>query len=209
MARYTGPVCRLCRREGLKLYLKGDKCYSSNKCPFELKPAPPGQQGHRRAKTSEYGLQLREKQKVKRLYGLLEKQFRHYFELAEKREGVTGENLLMILEERLDNVVYRLGLANSRKEARQLVNHEHFTVNGKKVGIPSYRVKQGDVIEVREKSKKSPKFKEIRESAESKTIVPWLSLDLENLKGTVIGKPSRDDIDIDIQEHLIVELYSK
>lgn len=208
MARYTGPVCRLCRREGTKLYLKGDKCYSSA-CVFEKKPVPPGQQGRRRTKQTEYGMQLREKQKVKRLYGLLEKQFHHYFEMAEKQDGITGENLLFLLEERLDNVIYRLGLANSRKEARQLVNHEHFLVNGKKVGIPSYRVKEGDVIEVKEKSKKSPKFKEIRENAESKTIVPWLSLDRENLKGTVVGKPTRDDIDIDISEHLIVELYSK
>lgn len=208
MARNTEAVCRQCRREGCKLYLKADRCYTK-KCSFEKRPTPPGQQGKRRTKLSEYGLQTREKQKVKRLYGVLEKQFRHYFELAEKRQGITGTNLLMILEERLDNVVYRLGLAGSRKEARQLVNHGHFTVNGNKVDIPSYRVKIGDVIEVDEKSKKSPKFKAIKEEAETKAIVPWLSLDLDNLKGTVTALPTRDDIDVDIAEHLIVELYSK
>ncbi len=208
MARYTGPVCKLCRREGTKLYLKGEKCYSKN-CPFESKPMPPGMHGRRRNKQSEYGLQLREKQKVKRLYGLMEKQFRHYFDMAERRQGVTGENLLMLLEERLDNVVYRLGLGSSRKEARQLVNHGHFTVNGKKVTIPSYRVKVGDVIEVKDKSRKSPKFKELREQAETKAVVPWLSRDLENLRGTVVASPKREDIDIDVAEHLIVELYSK
>ncbi len=208
MARYTESACRQCRREGCKLYLKGDRCYTKN-CAFEKRPTPPGQHGKRRTKLSEYGMQMREKQKVKRIYGLLEKQFKHYFELAEKRPGITGENLLMILEERLDNVVYRLGLATSRKEARQLVNHGHFTVNGKKVDIASYRVKPGDVIAVIEKSKKSPKFKDIKESSESKAVAPWLSADLENLSGTVTGLPSREDIDIEIAEHLIVELYSK
>lgn len=208
MARYTGPVCRQCRREGTKLYLKGDKCYS-NSCPLVKRAVPPGQHGRRRSKQSEYGQQLREKQKVKRLYGLLENQFHHYFELASKQPGITGENLLTLIEHRLDNVVYRLGLAESRKEARQLVNHGHFLVNGHKVDIPSYLVKPGDVIEVRERSKQSPKFKEIKEKAEVKTTVPWLNLDLEGLKGTVINEPTRDDIDVDIKEHLIVELYSK
>lgn len=208
MARYTGPVCRQCRREGLKLYLKGEKCYSTS-CPFLTKPVPPGQHGRRRSKSSEYGTQLREKQKVKRYYGLLEKQFRHYFALANKMEGITGENLLQLLEQRLDNTVYRLGLASSRKEARQLVNHGHFLVNGQKTTIPSYQVKVGDTIEVKDKSKSSPKFKELREKAEDAVIVPWLNLDTDNLKGTVINTPSRDDIDIDISEHLIVELYSK
>lgn len=208
MARNTEASCRQCRREGCKLYLKGDRCYS-DKCAFEKRPTPPGPQRGRRAKSSEYGLQLREKQKVKRAYGVLEKPFRHYFELAEKRDGITGENLLTILEERLDNVVYRLGFAVSRKEARQLVNHGHFTVNGKKVNIPSYRIKPGDVIEVREKSKKSPKFKEVLEMTENKTVVPWLSVEPENLRGTVLSLPTRDDIDIEIAEHLIVELYSK
>lgn len=208
MARYTGPVCRLCRREGTKLYLKGDKCYSNN-CPLIVKQTPPGMHGKKRTKQSEYGQQLREKQKVKRYYGLLEKQFHHYFKLAEKAEGITGENLLSILETRLDNVVYRLGLADSRKEARQLVNHGHFLVNGKKVDIPSYRIKKGDVIELRDKSKKSPKFKELKEKSEARTVVPWLSFDAENYKGTVNNLPTRDDIDLDIKEHLIVELYSK
>ncbi|MGI6109265.1 MAG: 30S ribosomal protein S4 [Eubacteriaceae bacterium] len=209
MARNTEASCRQCRREGCKLYLKGDRCYSKDKCAFEKRPTPPGPQNKRRAKLSEYGLQLREKQKVKRLYGVLEKPFRHYFELAEKRPGITGENLLMVLEERLDNVVYRLGFAVSRKEARQLVNHGHFTVNGKKVDIPSYRIKPGDVIEVCETSRKSPKFKEVVESTQSRAIAQWLSADMENLKGTVVNLPTRDDIDIEIAEHLIVELYSK
>ena len=154
MARYTEASCRQCRREGMKLYLKGERCYSTNKCAFERRPTPPGQHGKRRTKLSEYGLQLREKQKVKRIYGVLEKQFAHYFDLAEKQKGITGSNLLEILETRLDNVVYRLGLATSRKEARQLVQHAHFLVNGKKVNVPSYLVKEGDTIEVKAKSKK-------------------------------------------------------
>lgn len=153
MARYTEASCRQCRREGMKLYLKGERCYSTNKCAFERRPTPPGQHGKRRTKLSEYGLQLREKQKVKRIYGVLEKQFAHYFDLAEKQKGITGSNLLEILETRLDNVVYRLGLATSRKEARQLVQHAHFLVNGKKVNVPSYLVKEGDTIEVKAKSK--------------------------------------------------------
>ena len=209
MARYTEASCRQCRREGMKLYLKGERCYSTNKCAFERRPTPPGQHGKRRTKLSEYGLQLREKQKVKRIYGVLEKQFAHYFDLAEKQKGITGSNLLEILETRLDNVVYRLGLATSRKEARQLVQHAHFLVNGKKVNVPSYLVKEGDSIEVKAKSKKSPKFKEILEATENRAVAPWLSADLDTLSGKVIGRPTREDIDVEIAEHLIVELYSK
>ena len=209
MARYTEASCRQCRREGMKLYLKGERCYSTNKCAFERRPTPPGQHGKRRTKLSEYGLQLREKQKVKRIYGVLEKQFAHYFDLAEKQMGITGSNLLEILETRLDNVVYRLGLATSRKEARQLVQHAHFLVNGKKVNVPSYLIKEGDTIEVKAKSKKSPKFKEILEATENRAVAPWLSADLDTLSGKVIGRPTREDIDVEIAEHLIVELYSK
>ena len=209
MARYTEASCRQCRREGMKLYLKGERCYSTNKCAFERRPTPPGQHGKRRTKLSEYGLQLREKKKVKRIYGVLEKQFAHYFDLAEKQKGITGSNLLEILETRLDNVVYRLGLATSRKEARQLVQHAHFLVNGKKVNVPSYLVKEGDTIEVKAKSKKSPKFKEILEATENRAVAPWLSADLDTLSGKVIGRPTREDIDVEIAEHLIVELYSK
>lgn len=209
MARYTEASCRQCRREGMKLYLKGERCYSTNKCAFERRPTPPGQHGKRRTKISEYGLQLREKQKVKRIYGVLEKQFAHYFDLAEKQKGITGSNLLEILETRLDNVVYRLGLATSRKEARQLVQHAHFLINGKKVNVPSYLVKEGDTIEVKAKSKKSPKFKEILEATENRAVAPWLSADLDTLSGKVIGRPTREDIDVEIAEHLIVELYSK
>ncbi len=209
MARYTEASCRQCRREGMKLYLKGERCYSTNKCAFERRPTPPGQHGKRRAKLSEYGLQLREKQKVKRIYGVLEKQFSHYFDLAEKQKGITGANLLTILETRLDNVVYRLGLAASRKEARQLVQHEHFLLNGKKVNVPSLLVKEGDTIEVKPTSKKSQKFKEIVEATENRAVAPWLSADLETLSGKVIGRPTREDIDVEIAEHLIVELYSK
>ena len=209
MARYTEASCCQCRREGMKLYLKGERCYSTNKCAFERRPTPPGQHGKRRTKLSEYGLQLREKQKVKRIYGVLEKQFAHYFDLAEKQKGITGSNLLEILETRLDNVVYRLGLATSRKEARQLVQHAHFLVNGKKVNVPSYLVKEGDTIEVKAKSKKSPKFKEILEATENRAVAPWLSADLDTLSGKVIGRPTREDIDVEIAEHLIVELYSK
>ena len=209
MARYTEASCRQCRREGMKLYLKGERCYSTNKCAFERRPTPPGQHGKRRTKLSEYGLQLREKQKVKRIYGVLEKQFAHYFDLAEKQKGITGSNLLEILETRLDNVVYRLGLATSRKEARQHVQHAHFLVNGKKVNEPSYLIKEGDTIEVKAKSKKSPKFKEILEATENRAVAPWLSADLDTLSGKVIGRPTREDIDVEIAEHLIVELYSK
>lgn len=209
MSRNIEPSCRQCRREGTKLYLKGERCYSANKCAFERRPTPPGQHGKRRIKVSEYGLQLREKQKAKRIYGVLEKQFREYFNIAVKQKGMTGHNLLIHLESRLDNVVYRLGLASSRKEARQLVDHEHFLINGKKVNIPSYIMKEDDTIEVRPKSKKSQKFKDIVETTENRIVVPWLSSDLETLSGKVIGRPAIEDLDIEIAERLIVELYSK
>lgn len=207
MARYTGPVCRLCRREGQKLYLKGDKCYT-DKCPVTRRNYAPGQHGQNRKKLTGYGVQLREKQKVRRYYGISESQMRKYFEMAEKTAGITGENLLRILESRLDNVVYRLGLAASRAEARQLVTHGHFKVNGKKVDIPSYLTSVGDTIEVKETSKSSPRFKELQEGFQG-NVVPWLQVDIENMSGKVVSMPSREDIDLPIQEHLIVELYSK
>ena len=206
MARYTGPVCRQCRREGLKLYLKGEKCYT-DKCPVSRRNYAPGQHGQSRTKLSNYGVQLREKQKVRKYYGVSEKQFAHYYEVADKMEGITGENFLRILESRLDNVIYRLGLGTSRAEARQLVTHGHFLINGSKVDIPSYLVKVGDVIEVKEKSKSSAKFKEL---AEISTNVPsWLEMNKENLKGKVVTLASREDIELPIEEHLIVEYYSK
>lgn len=207
MARYTGPVCRLCRREGLKLYLKGDKCFT-DKCPVSKRNYAPGQHGQSRKKVTEYGLQLREKQKVKRFYGIRESQMLRYFDMADKMQGITGENLLHLLETRLDNAVYRLGFAQSRAEARQLVTHGHFTVNGQKTDIPSYKVKQGDVIEVKEKSKSSEKMKTMVENHNG-TQVAWVNVDLEALKGTIVAEPTRDDIDIPVEEHLIVELYSK
>jgi len=208
MARYTEAVCRLCRREGEKLFLKGERCYT-DKCSISRRAYAPGQHGQARKKMSEYGIQLREKQKVRRFYGVLESQFSHYFEVAERRRGITGENLLQILETRLDNTVYRLGLATSRPEARQLVNHGHFTVNGKRVNIPSYLVKVGDVIAVADKSKSSPKVKSINDIAGGKVIPKWLEFDSENLVGKVAALPAREDIDLPIKEHLIVELYSK
>lgn len=209
MGRYTDSVCRQCRREGEKLFLKGDRCYSE-KCAIERKPYVPGMHGQgRRQKASEYGLQLREKQKTKRIYGLMEKQFRNYFKKADRQKGVTGENLLRLLERRLDNVVYRLGFAASRKEARQLVNHGHFTLNGKKANIPSILVRVGDVIQVRESSKNSPKFQEIKEQAAYRTPPEWLTVDVENMAGTVLSYPSREQIDTPVSEQLIVELYSR
>ncbi len=208
MARYKGSVCRLCRREGIKLFLKGDRCYT-DKCAITKRAYGPGQHGQRRKKVSEYGLQLREKQKARRFYGILEKQFRNYFVEADRQKGVTGENLLRLLERRLDNVVFRLGLAGSRPEARQLVRHGHFTLNGKKVNIPSLLVKVGDEIAVKEKSISNPKFKEIAEAAMHKTPPAWLEVDKENLRGRVLAMPNREDIDIPIEEHLIVELYSR
>lgn len=206
MARYTEANCRLCRREGQKLFLKGERCYSP-KCALEKRNYAPGQHGQNRKKISDYGTQLREKQKTKRFYGLQETQFRNLFEKAERKKGITGENLLILLETRLDNVVFRLGFASSRKEARQLVTHSHFTVNGKKVNIPSYEVKAGDVIKVKEKSTSSPKFKEVKEM--SITVPSWLTVDVEKLEGKVITLPTRAEIDTPVAEHLIVELYSK
>lgn len=206
MARYTGPSCRLCRREGQKMFLKGERCYSS-KCAFDKRSYAPGQHGQGRKKVSDYGLQLREKQKAKRFYGLLETQFRNYFDKAAKRKGQTGENLLIMLESRLDNVVYRMGFASSRKEARQLVCHGHFTLNGKKVDIPSLEVKAGDVVKVKEKSTSSPKFKEVREMSIS--TPSWISVDADKLEGKVLAIPTRAEIDTPVAEHLIVELYSK
>ena len=208
MARYTEAVCRLCRREGQKLFLKGDRCYSG-KCAIDRRAYAPGQHGQGRKKLSEYGLQLREKQKAKRFYGVLEGQFAHYYELAEKKAGVTGENLLQILESRLDNVIYRLGFGLSRAEARQLVVHGHFLVNGKKVDIPSYLVKEGDVITIKETSRSLPKIKAIIEATEGKNIPEWLDLDRNTLQGKVVTLAKRSDIDLEVEEHLIVELYSK
>lgn len=208
MARYTDASCRLCRREGEKLFLKGERCYT-NKCAVGKRQYAPGQHGQQKKKMSEYGIQLREKQKARRFYGILEGQFRKYFDMANNKKGITGENLLQILETRLDNTVYRLGLATSRPEARQLVRHGHFTVNGSKVDIPSYLLKVGDVLSVKEKSRTSPKIKAIGEITGSKVIPKWLDFDAENLTGKVVALPAREDVDLPIREHLIVELYSK
>ncbi len=206
MARYTDAVCRLCRREGVKLYLKGEKCYS-DKCPVVKRNTPPGQHGVSRRKMSEYGVQLREKQKARRFYGVLEGQFEKYFELASRKKGVTGEILLQTLERRLDNVVYRMGLGASRSEARQVVKHSHIEVNGRKVNIPSYLVREGDVIAVRESSKDHKRIKELAGTV--RTVPAWLSVESEALRGTVVRLPNRDEIDVPVQEHLIVELYSR
>ena len=206
MARYTDSSCRLCRREGMKLFLKGDRCLSK-KCAMERRPVAPGQHGTGRKKVSEYGTQLREKQKVKRAYGVLEKQFRKYYEDAVRMKGKTGENMLSLLERRLDNVVYRLGIGASRAEARQIVTHGHITVNGKAVNIPSYRLNKGDVVAIKESKKKKELFKDIRET---KVILPkWLEWNMENLEGKLIALPERSDIDLTIQEHFIVEIYSR
>ena len=207
MARYTEAVCRMCRREGQKLFLKGDRCYT--KCALENRSYPPGQHGQGRSKSSEYGQQLREKQKAKRYYGVLESQFRSYYEMAERRQGKTGENLLSILECRLDNVVYRLGFAMSRAEARQMVSHGHFTVNGRKVNIPSYQVKPGMVITLKESSRGIEKIKANIEANSARPAPKWLEYDANNLIAKVVAVPARDDIDLPIEEHLIVELYSK
>lgn len=206
MARYTGAVCRLCRREGLKLFLKGDRCYT-DKCAFARRSYAPGQHGQSRTKLSNYGLQLREKQKAKRLYGVLEGQFRTYYEKADRLRGITGENLLKLLEMRLDNVVFRLGFGNSRVEARQLVTHGHFLVNGKKVDIPSYKVSVNDVVAVCEKSRSKEKFKVFAENP--KTLPAWMEVNLENMEGKIVAEPRREDIDVPVNETLIVELYSK
>ena len=206
MARYTGATCKLCRREGMKLFLKADKCYS-DKCPFAKRSYAPGQHGQSRKKMSNYGIQLREKQKARRIYGVLEKQFRNTYKAADKMRGITGENLLKLLEMRLDNVVYRLGLSSSRKEARLLVTQGHYLVNGKKVTIPSSRVIVNDVITVKDKSKSSEKFKVFAENP--KPTPKWLEANAENLQGKVVAEPSREDIDVPVNETLIVELYSK
>ena len=208
MARYTGAVCRMCRREGQKLFLKGAKCYSEH-CPFVARSYAPGQHGQNRKKVSEYGLQLRAKQTAKRYYGVLESQFSSYFEMAERKAGTTGENLLKILESRFDNVVYRMGLANSRAEARQLVTHNHFLVNGKKANIPSMLLKEGDVVTLSEKSRQSDKFKQIEESCGARPVPMWLESDKANYAAKILRLPNREDIDLDVEEHLIVELYSK
>ena len=209
MARYTGAVCRLCRREGQKLFLKGDRCYT-DKCALERRAYAPGMHGNaRNKKMSEYGVQLREKQKARRYYGVLESQFADYFEMASKRKGMTGENLLAILESRLDNVVYRLGFAMSRAEARQLVRHGHFTINGKKANIPSMLVNVGDVIELKDTSRSLDKFKGSLEANASRVIPKWLEMDKTHNTAKVVAVPTREDIDLPIEEHLIVELYSK
>jgi small subunit ribosomal protein S4 len=208
LARYRGSVCRVCRREGLKLFFKGDRCYTE-KCAFERRGYAPGEHGHSRKKFSDYGTQLREKQKLKRMFGLLEKQFRGYFEKADQKRGITGTHLLVFLESRLDNIVYRMGFATSRTEARQFVRHGHFRVNGRKVNIPSFLIKKGDVIELREKSKKVIPILESMETVARRGVPLWLELDKENFRGIVKALPTRDDITMPIQEQLVVELYSK
>jgi small subunit ribosomal protein S4 len=208
MARYIGSVCRLCRREGSQLFLKGERCFK-DKCAVKRRAYAPGQHGRRRRKVQGYGLQLREKQKVKRIYGVLEKQFRIYFKRSAGQKGVTGENLLSILERRLDNVVYRLGFAASRAQARQLVNHGHFLVDGRKVDIASFQVKKGDKVELREKSRKNALIQGNLDTAQGRGVPGWLELDSENFAGRVVEIPKREDITMPIQENLIVELYSK
>jgi small subunit ribosomal protein S4 len=208
LARYTGPVCRLCRVEGTKLYLKGDRCYT-DKCAIERRNYAPGQHGQRRTKRSDYGLQLREKQKVKRIYGILERQFRGYFEKSERQRGITGENLLILLERRLDNVVYRLGLCSSRAEARQLVCHGHFMVDGRRVNIPSFLVSKDQKIQLREKSRTMKTVQESLKTSERRGVPKWMALDAANFSGTILDMPKREDISDEIQEQLIVELYSK
>ncbi len=211
MARYVGPVCKLCRREGEKLFLKGERCYTA-KCAFERHSYPPGIHGRRaqfRRKTSDFGLQLREKQKARRIYGILERQFRRYFREAERRKGLTGTNLLQILESRLDNIVYRLGFGSSRAQARQLIRHGHFDVNGRKTNIPSFLVKPGDQIAVRAKSKNNAYFKNLTDEMEHHFLPEWLSADLETLSGRVLALPTREQIDVPLSEQLIIEYYSR
>lgn len=210
MARYTGPSCRLCRRERLKLFLKGERCYSE-KCAVDRREYPPGQHGQSRKKYkySDYDAQLREKQKVKRIYGVMEQQFRGYFEEANRQKGITGENLLLILERRLDNMVYRMGFASSRNEARQLIRHNHFEVNGKRVNIPSYLMRAGDVIELKEKSRKIAKVQESLEGSSRRGVPRWLEVDKDNLKGKVVALPAREELTMPINEQIIVEFYSK
>ena len=208
MARYTGPACRLCRREGRKLYLKGERC-TSGKCALDRRNTAPGQHGAATKKLKEYGKQTREKQTARRYYGVLEKQFKNYYDEAARQQGMTGENLLKLLERRYDNVVYRMGLASSRKEARQLVLHGHFTINGKKANIPSILVRSGDVIAVADNFKKSAKCKELVEALETKTSPKWIEVDKTNLVAKIVALPEREDVDFDFEEQLIVELYSK
>ena len=208
MARYTGPSCKLCRREGTKLFLKGDRC-TSGKCALEHRSTAPGQHGATRKKVSDYGVHFREKQKARRYYGVLETQFRNYYVKAERMEGLTGENLLILLERRLDNVVYRMGMAESRKEARQLVLHGHFTLNGHKANIPSMLVKAGDVVAVKESRKDSAKIKALADALATKTSPKWIEKDAANLTAKIVALPARDDIDFEFDEQLIVELYSK
>jgi small subunit ribosomal protein S4 len=208
LARYRESACRLCRREGLKLFLKGDRCYSE-KCAFERRGYAPGEHGQIRKKHSDYGVQLRAKQKLKRMYGLLEMQFRGYFEKADRQKGITGTNLLLFLERRLDNMVFRMGFANSRNEARQLVRHNHFLVSGKPVNIPSFLVKVGDDIQVREGSRKMERILEAMEIVARRGVPPWLELDKDNFKGTLKVLPAREELTMPVQEQLVVELYSK
>jgi small subunit ribosomal protein S4 len=208
MARYTGSVCRLCRREGAKLFLKGSRCYSK-KCAFERRPTPPGQHGVRRRKVGDYGLQLREKQKVRRTYSVLERQFKNYFDAAEARPGVTGENLLRLLELRLDNAVYRMGFATSRAAARQLVAHGHFAVNGRPTNVPSFQLKSGDRVEVRESHREREPFKVAKETLRSHQPPEWLSIDAAKLSGSVLDQPRRDQMPLDLNEQLVVEYYSR
>ena len=207
MARYTGPVCKLCRREGQKLFLKGERCYF--KCAFERRSYPPGEHGQGREKQKDYGIRLREKQKIRRIYGILEKQFRRYFRLSEQQKGITGENLLRILESRLDNMVYRSGFASSRPEARQLVLHNHFTVGGRKVNIPSYLTEAGDVIQVREKSRSIERIERAMEAVQQRGVPEWLELDQDGMQVTITTLPTRDQVPESIEEQLVVELYSK
>lgn len=208
MSRYRGSVCRQCRRENIKLFLKGDRCFS-DKCSFDRRGYPPGEHGQKRSKVSDYGMQLREKQKVRRIYGISEKQFRISFKRADRQKGITGTNLLSLLETRLDNAVFRMGFVNSRNQGRHFVRHQHFTVNGKKVNIPSFQVKKGDVIALREKSKKIQAISDSLEAIVRRGIPQWLEIDKEKFTGAVVSIPSREDITLPIQEQLIVELYSK
>ena len=207
MARYTGPACKLCRREGVKLFLKGERC--TTKCTLDRRPTAPGQHGAANKKVREYGMQLREKQKTRRYYGVLEKQFANYYAEAARKEGMTGENLLSLLERRLDNVVYRMGLANSRREARQLILHEHFVLNDKKVNVPSILVRVGDVISVKENFRGSEKFKSLLEGMQTQNAPKWIEANKENGSAKIVALPQRDDIDFEFNEQLIVELYSK
>ena len=208
MAKYTGPKCRLCRREGTKLFLKGEKCFSS-KCSIENRPVPPGQHGQRRARLSDYALQLREKQKLRRIYGILERQFRNYYKSAAQKKGSTGENLLQLLECRLDNVVYRMGFAASRAEARQLVRHKGVMVNGQRVNIPSYQVKANDVVSIHEGGRNQARIQAALEMAQQRGIADWLDVDSKKLEGVFKSVPERSELPSDINEHLVVELYSK